>query len=95
MTNIPKNQGLIKFAFLVVIGVLILSYLGFDLKTFIESDQTQGNLRYVWNGVLWIWSTILEPIWTRFVSPVLDYVWGFTGPELENFGDGSLNPFQE
>jgi len=89
------QSGFVRMIILIVVIVLILSYLGFDLKTFIESDQTQGNLRYVWGGVLWTWDVILEPIWTRYLSPVLTYFWGFIGGTLENFGEGSLNPFSD
>ncbi len=87
------QTGLIRTAILIVIGVLILSYLGFDLKSFIESDQTQSNLSYVWDMFLWIWDHIIDPVWTRYIDPVFSYLWSFIGPTLENFGEGSLNPF--
>ncbi len=94
MSKTQNNQGLTRFVFLVVVAVLILSYLGFDLKTFIESDQTQGNLKYVWNLFLGLWNGFIAPIWTRYIQPILSYFWGFVGPTLENFGDGSLDPSQ-
>jgi len=92
---IIKNtqNGFVRMIILIVAIVLILSYVGFDLKTFIESDQTQGNLRYVWSGVLWVWANILEPIWVNYVSPVWTYFWDFIGPKFQNLEEGSLNPF--
>ena len=95
MKYINKQSGLIRMAIIIIILVLVLSYIGFDLKTFVESDKTQGNLRYVWGGVMWVWDSILSPIWTRYIYPVWSYFWSFIGPRLENFGEGSLNPFSE
>jgi len=61
------NRGLVKWIFLIILAVLILSYLGFDLRSFVESEGTQSNLQYVWGGVVHIWGTYL-------VGP-FNYLW--------------------
>ncbi len=95
MITLHKKGGFIRMAFIVIIIILILSYVGIDLKSFIESDKTQSNLSYVWGGVLWMWDTVINPVWSRYIYPVWSYFWGFIGPTLENFGEGSLNPFSD
>jgi len=94
MVKIQKNQGIVRFLLVIIVAVLILSYLGFDIRTFIESDETQGNFKYVWGFFSDLWSDYIAPTWTRYIKPVWTYFWSFIGPTLENFGEGSLDPSQ-
>lgn len=55
-----KNEsGLIKTIILIVIALAFLSYLGFNLRNFIESDIVQENFSYAWNWVKHVWNTYL------------------------------------
>jgi len=75
------NGGLIKLVILIVIVILALSYFGFDLKTFIESDQTQGNLKYVWGFVVNVWQNYLKgPLTYLWDEIFIKLIWeSFTG----------------
>ena len=74
---------MIKYIFYIIIIVLILSYLGFDLKTFINSDQTQSNLHYLWDGILWLWESFLKPIY--------DFLADWFGPYIHQTLDSLRN----
>ena len=68
LINNPKKQsGFIKFIIIIIIAIIILSYFGFNLRAIVESPTTQGNLGYVWGGVVFVWDTWL-------VGPV-SYLW--------------------
>lgn len=66
---IKKESGLsvIGIILLVVIGIFILSYFGISVQDNVENPTTQGNLSYVWGGVMHVWDTYLE-------GPIL-YFW--------------------
>ena len=53
------NQGLVKMIVLIVIGILILSYFGFNLKSIAESPTSKGNFSYVWGWLSYVWNTFL------------------------------------
>lgn len=58
-----KKDGFMKLVLIIIIGIIILSYLGFDLRKIIEAPQTQDNLGYVWGIVTNFWNTYLsEPL---------------------------------
>ncbi|MCK5022152.1 MAG: hypothetical protein KAR54_02800 [Candidatus Pacebacteria bacterium] len=61
------NRGLISWIIIIVIAVIVLSYLGFDLRAIIEGEDTQSNLAYLWSLVLSVWNNYLA-------TPVL-YLW--------------------
>lgn len=51
-----KQEGwILKWAVIFIAIILILSYLGFDLESFIKSDQTTSNLDYVKNSIYDLW----------------------------------------
>lgn len=83
--KINQNQrGFIKYVILIVIGILILSYFGFDIKKTVESEQSQSNLSYVWGlavyvwdhflagPVIWVWSKIIVGfLWNTVLLPMM------------------------
>ena len=69
------QRGLIKFIVIVIIAILVLSYLGFDIRSFIESEGTQSNLKYVWNGVSDVWKSFIMPIWNNYLRSPFLYIW--------------------
>jgi hypothetical protein len=56
------QQGLIKIIVIIVIAVLILSFLGIDIKQAIESPTTKHNFSYITQAILWVWNSIILPI---------------------------------
>ena len=72
------KQGFVKIVILLVIGILVLSYLGVDLKSTVESQQNQNNFSYVWGYIhafwdkycaapaAWIWQNIIiDIVWDK------------------------------
>lgn len=84
MKTIFKNKqgGLIKMVIIIIIAIAILSYYGFDLKTFFTSEQFQKNFGYVWNLITDTWNNYLtEPahelwgIWVQYIwTPFLNVI---------------------
>ena len=56
-----KQGGFIKLLVLfVILIVIVISYLGIDLRAIVQSPETQGNLGYVWGLVVTVWDNYLE-----------------------------------
>ena len=78
------NRGIISWVFLIIIAVIILSYLGFDLKSIIEGEQSQGNFAYLWNGGLYIWEQYLSsPILYFWNNIFIDLIWSSFTENME------------
>ena len=59
-----KQQGfIIKYIFWIVIAVLILSFFGFNLEEFMNSDIVIKNLGYLKKIVINLWESNLQPIY--------------------------------
>lgn len=74
------QRGFLRTIILIVILIIIIGFLGFDLKSIIESPIVQKNLQYAWSGVVTFWENILrEPtlyIWNNLFKNLLKE--GFT-----------------
>ncbi|MFC1801952.1 hypothetical protein ACFLY7_00720 [Patescibacteria group bacterium] len=76
--NLYKNQkgGLIKFIFLIIVAIIILSYFGFDLRAIVESPRTQANLGYAKEIVMTVWDNYLsEPVLYIWNNLFVDIAW--------------------
>lgn len=62
MEKINRKSGFLQLIIILVIGLLILSYFGFDLKSFLDKPIVQDNLKYAWNLVLKGWELIKGPV---------------------------------
>lgn len=60
MSKFDTNRGIIKTILIIVIGVVILSYFGFNIREIVENPTTQSNLSYVWNMAVSVWKNYLE-----------------------------------
>ena len=60
---------------LIVIGIIIISVLGFDIRAAVEHPQTQENFSYLSTMIVDVWDSYLEPVW--------DVVWNIIGPVVE------------
>ena len=74
-TKIPTDGGLIKTIIIIVIALLIISYLGINLRSIVNSPTTQSNFSYVWNGIVYIWQTYLQAPATVVWNFFLTYIW--------------------
>jgi hypothetical protein len=70
------QRGVIKFIFIVIVIIIILGYLGFNLRDIMESEGVQNNLTYAWDLIVYAWDTWLkEPsiwFWNNIWIP---YIW--------------------
>lgn len=84
-----EQRGLIKWLFLIIIAVIILSYFGFDLRSIIESEQSQANFEYLWGGGLYLWENYLsDPILYFWHNIFLDLLWSAFVENLDNIKNG-------
>jgi len=58
---------MIKYIILAIIIIAILSYFGFNLKSFVENDIVQNNFGYAWNAIKYAWN--------NFLARPADYLW--------------------
>jgi hypothetical protein len=63
--------------FIIIILVIVLSYLGIDIKQTVESEMAQRNIGYV--------KAVIITIWNKYIEPPLEYLW-------EVFVDNIWNP---
>jgi hypothetical protein len=75
-----KNQGFVKFIFIIITLIVILSLFSFDLRGFTESELFQKVLN------------ILKSAWDSYVYPVVNYIWEkalnpYLWTPLQNFLD--------
>ncbi len=83
------NRGLVKWIFLIVIAIIILSYFGFDLRAIVEDDGTQDNIGYVWGGVVHVWEGyIKEPFDYLWNDIFIDLIWDVAVENLKRIKDG-------
>lgn len=72
---------MIRIIIFIIIAVIILSYLGINIRSFTESDIFQGNVSYLWGGAKYLWNNHLagparylwydvfnKLIWSSFVK---------------------------
>ena len=79
------NRGLIKTIIVIVIGLIVLGYFGFNIEDIIKSPNVQSNLNAAWNFIEKIWNNYLAGpviyVWDKFVVGVL---WKFIEAGLSN-----------
>jgi hypothetical protein len=79
------NRGLIKTIIVIVIGLIVLGYFGFNIEDIIKSPNVQSNLNAAWGFVEKIWNNYLAGpviyVWDKFVVGVL---WKFIEAGLSN-----------
>ncbi|MFZ2038786.1 MAG: hypothetical protein WAV11_02520 [Minisyncoccia bacterium] len=62
-----NDGGFIKWIIIIIIAILILSYLGYDLKAMVESQQNKDNFSYVWGYV--------HAFWDKYCAAPFNWVW--------------------
>jgi hypothetical protein len=51
---------MIKWIVIALLGLIILGYLGFDVRRAVEAPVTQSNLAYAKNVTIYVWNKYLE-----------------------------------
>lgn len=96
MNKINNQKGFIKFIVIIVIAIIVLSYFGFDLRSIVESPESQGNLGYVWGGVVYVWGTwISGPASYLWNDIFIDLLWNSFTDNLERVKGGEPTTIEE
>lgn len=73
------SRGFVGIIVLIVIAILLISYLGFDLKKIFTAPAVKNNFAYIWNFVEGIWTDYLSvPImflWEQLIRPLFEIMW--------------------
>lgn len=74
-----KNKAFIGIIVLIVIAILLLSYLGFDLKKIFTSTAVKNNFSYLWGIIKTIWNNYLSVpftfVWSNLLKPLFEIMW--------------------
>lgn len=74
--NCKTNRGLIKTVVLVIAGLILLAYLGLNLRSIVESQTFIDNWEFIKNLIVTIWSDYLKgPIFYIFNNIFIPYIW--------------------
>ncbi len=70
------NRGLVKTVVLVVAGLLLMAYLGFNLRSIVESKTFTDNLEFMRNLAITIWENYLRDVLVYIYKDILlPYIW--------------------
>ncbi len=65
------KSGLIRTIVIIVIGILVLSYFGFNIRQIAESKTSRENFSYVQEKMIYVWDNFLETpatfVWERII----------------------------
>jgi hypothetical protein len=62
-----RKGGLIKLIIIIVIGLIVLGYFGFDLQRIIDSPTVQKNLNYT--------KGLIVGAYQKYLARPIDYLW--------------------
>ncbi|HBM45907.1 TPA: hypothetical protein DDZ75_02945 [Patescibacteria group bacterium] len=68
MIKNTQKGGFIKTILLVVIGIIVLSYFGINLREILNSDSVKNNFSAVWDFLAGIWANNILPIILNFFT---------------------------
>jgi len=86
--KLKTNKGLVKIIIIIIIGIVILSYFGFNIREIVEDPTTQNNLTYVWGLAVSFWENFLKaPIMYLWQNIFVDLIWDLFLSALENIGN--------
>lgn len=94
MAGIDNQQGLVRTIILIIILILVLSFIGFDIRGFVQSDIVQSNFSYIWGGVTVVWNNYLsEPILYFWNNIFVTLLWDSFISNLESIRAGEPHDF--
>jgi hypothetical protein len=89
------TKFMIKYAIIILVAIIVLSFFGYDLKKIVEAPTTQGNLSYVWGGVTYVWENWLEqPIKFAWEKIFIGILWNAFVHNLERIDSGAPTELQ-
>lgn len=80
---------MLRLVILIIIIIAVLSYFGFNLKNFFESDIVRNNFGYAWNFVKYVWETFLaRPAKYLWNDVFINLIWDSFIENLQRFKAG-------
>ena len=77
------KEGLIKTLVLMVVGIVVLSIIGFDIRAAVENEQTQANFKYV--------ITIGQGLYDKYLADIGAGLWRIFEPFLSTVYNALVN----
>ncbi|HRY62511.1 MAG TPA: hypothetical protein P5056_01955 [Candidatus Paceibacterota bacterium] len=68
MIKQTQNGGFIKLILLFVVGIIVLSYFGFNLREILNSDAVKNNFLAVWDFLSGLWTNYCVPLFSKFFT---------------------------
>ncbi|MEK7606016.1 MAG: hypothetical protein AAB458_00245 [Patescibacteria group bacterium] len=83
-----RERGLVGLLIVIVIGLIILGYFGFNIQEILAKPIVHDNLVYFWNLLKALWSNFLAgpAIWVW--EHIIKFFWDLFLQGLGNLGDG-------
>lgn len=80
--------GIIRILVVVILALAVLTYFGFDLQSFVQSEGFQNNFGFVWD-MSTVAFNFLKDIWNTYLSAPAFYFWNnvFVGLLWNSFID--------
>ncbi len=76
---------MIKTIIYIIIVIVILGYLGVDIKRAVESPTTKENFSYVTQAAIYVWDHVLEkPVTYVWNEVLVNLVWDSLIEKLKN-----------
>lgn len=73
--RVQTNRGLVKTIVIFVLALIIISYLGLNIKSIVASQTFQDNWTFIKDLAINIWSNylkgIIDFIWNNIITPIL------------------------
>lgn len=86
---------MIKWIIVLVIGLIILGYLGFDIRKAVEAPATQSNFEYVKNVSVYVWDKYLaKPAKYLWNDIFIDLIWNVAVDNLTKIKNGQPTNIQ-
>ncbi len=59
MKIIEEKRGLVKMVLLIVVGLVVLGYFGYNLRDIVNSPSVNENLAYAWDMLKRAWNFLV------------------------------------
>jgi hypothetical protein len=88
-THSVRKTGFIKLIIIIVIGLIVLGYFGFDIQKIIDSPTVSKNLTYTKDLVVGVYQKYLaKPIDYLWNKIFLNLLWGSFVDNMERMKNG-------
>ncbi|MFA6432381.1 MAG: hypothetical protein WCV82_00985 [Candidatus Paceibacterota bacterium] len=96
MKNRPAgDRGLIKIILIIIIGLLVLSYFGINLRQLVNTPTNKDNVSYVASTTITVWDSYLKVPASYAWRIFIDLIWTPAIDNLEAMKEGQPTNINE